>query len=153
MEAITRYIATFKQMEVVTREEAIDGLSVVLNESGYVKETFLSAVLEREKVHPTGLPAAVGVAIPHTDTEHVLKPALAVGVLENPVPFQVMGNPEENVEVKIVFLLAMKEPQAQLDLLQKLMGLLQNEELLIQLSKSENLEQAKKIFSTIPIGE
>ena len=36
------------------------------------------------------------MAIPHTDAHHVLKPAVGVGILANPVPFVEMGNIDDD---------------------------------------------------------
>ena len=40
----------------VSRDEAVLKLAQLLEAGGYVKDTFGQAVLEREKVFPTGLP-------------------------------------------------------------------------------------------------
>ena len=108
-------------LEAETQQEALEKLAGRLYETGYVKETYAQAILEREKVFPTGLPTeGYGVAIPHTDVEHVHKPAVALGILQKPVKFNLMGdlNPESQVDVQIMFMLAIKEPHMQLELLQ-----------------------------------
>ena len=68
--------------------EAIDALANVMLKEGMVKDSFPNAVKEREKVYATGLELLdMGIAIPHTDPEHVNYPAMALGILENPVKF------------------------------------------------------------------
>ena len=92
---------------------AIKQLSALLYGRGYVKKSYLRGVLEREEKYPTGLRLKGGInaALPHAEIEHVLKPALAVGVLEKPVKFRNMERPEEFVEnVKIVFMPALDKP-------------------------------------------
>ena len=98
-----------------------------LQTHGYVKESYADAVIEREKVFATGLPTVMGgVAIPHTDVEHVNTPAVCIARLRNPVDFVIMGDDTETVSVDCIFMLAMKEAHAQLTLLQNLMGILQD---------------------------
>ena len=39
---------------------------------GYVKDSFLEGLVDREKNYPTGLKTSVcGIAIPHTDSIHI----------------------------------------------------------------------------------
>ncbi|WP_295165035.1 PTS sugar transporter subunit IIA [Selenomonas sp. F0473] len=98
-----------------------------LQEQGHVKESYADAVIAREKIFATGLPTVLGgVAIPHTDVEHVNTPAVCIARLKKPVDFIVMGDDTETVSVDCVFMLAMKEAHAQPTLLQNLMGILQD---------------------------
>ncbi len=111
----------------VTRDTAIATLAGLLESGGYVRETFAQAVLDREKVFPTGLPTQpVGIAIPHTDAEHVKLPALAVGVLPQPVQFEEMGSPGSIVDVSVIVVLAIPDPKAIMPVLRQLAGCFQN---------------------------
>ncbi len=59
-------------VDATDREDAIRQLGKVMFDKGYVKDTYVDAVITREKSFPTGLPTEeVKVAIPHTDTTHV----------------------------------------------------------------------------------
>jgi PTS system galactitol-specific IIA component len=130
-------------LEAETQQEALEKLAGRLYETGYVKETYAQAILEREKVFPTGLPTeGYGVAIPHTDVEHVHKPAVALGILQKPVKFNLMGdlNPESQIDVQIMFMLALKEPHMQLKLLQDIMEMIQDQELLKKMVQAENVQ-------------
>ncbi len=110
-------------------EDVLAQMAQVLQQQGYVKESYKEAVIARERVFATGLPTeSYGVAIPHTDIVHVAEPAICVARLKNPVDFVIMGEEEATVPVNLVFMLAMKEQHAQLDLLQKLMAILQDQE-------------------------
>ncbi|SHM83599.1 PTS system, galactitol-specific IIA component [Caldanaerovirga acetigignens] len=142
------------RLEAEKREEVLKALANLLISSGYVKESFLEAILEREKVFPTGLPTeGVGVAIPHADIIHVVKPAIAIGVLNKPVKFSIMGNPEEEVDVKLVFMLAINEPTMQINLLKSLVSLFQDKKLLHQLSETKNKKELISILSrSIKVG-
>ncbi|MFY9218446.1 MAG: PTS sugar transporter subunit IIA [Tepidanaerobacteraceae bacterium] len=121
-------------LENVDKTKVLTVMANRLIDKGYVKESYLPAVLNREEEYPTGLPTnGVGVAIPHADTKHVLKPGIAVATLKDPVKFNVMGNPEQEIDVKLLFMLAIKEPEVQVNILKKLVSIFQAKELLIKL--------------------
>ena len=66
-------------IEAKTDQEAIEILAKHLYEKGIVKESYIDAVKEREKVFSTGLNfEEMGIAIPHTDSIHVNRQAIAV---------------------------------------------------------------------------
>lgn len=126
---------------------ALAEIGRLLYDQGYVKETYIKAVQEREKVYPTGLPtASVGVAIPHTDAEHVITPAVAIGILNKGIPFQMMGSPDDMVDVELIFMLALNEPTMQIVMLQKLMSIFQREELLLLL---KTFKEPKAVIAAI----
>ena len=119
-----------------------------LHQLGYVKDTYKNAVIEREKVFATGLPTLMGgVAIPHTDIQHVNTPAISIARLKNPVDFVIMGDDTATVAVDLIFMRAMKEEHAQLELLQSLMGILQDEEALSFIKKAPTKEDIRKFVS------
>ena len=119
-----------------------------LHQLGYVKDTYKNAVIEREKVFATGLPTLMGgVAIPHTDIQHVNTPAISIARLKNPVDFVIMGDDTATVAVDRIFMLAMKKEHAQLELLQSLMGILQDEEALSFIKKAPTKEDIRKFVS------
>ncbi len=111
-------------LDAQTKEEAIGALARLFLENGFVKDSYLEAVLAREETFPTGLPTETfGVAIPHTDSVHVIRPGVAVGVLKEPVEFGMMGYPGEVVQARLLFMLAIKDPNMQVELLQDLIEL------------------------------
>lgn len=125
------------------KEEVLKKLAGLLVERGYAKESFLQALLEREEAYPTGLQTRVtGVAIPHTDTGHVIKPALAIATLAEPVSFRAMDNPQKEIPVELIIVMAIKESDTQLAALQKIMQILQDEN---TLTKIRQARQAKEI--------
>jgi PTS system galactitol-specific IIA component len=133
----------------VTREEAINTLATHLLENGYVKDSFAKAVLEREKVFPTGLPTEpVGVAIPHTDAEHVLASALAVGILSHPVTFLEMGSLDVTVDVHIISMMAISDPKAVMPVLRNLALAYQDHEFLASLKNSRDQQMVLDLFKT-----
>ena len=114
----------------ITPKDSTEALSIVSDElikKNVVKESYKDAIIKREEEFPTGLNApSCGIAIPHTDAIHVNKPQIAIARLAQPVKFLQMGDGAD-VEAKLIFMLALKEPHAQLETLQKLMALIQNE--------------------------
>lgn len=146
-------LACFKEeliavkLEVSSAEETIRYLGCLLQDMGYVKETFCDAVIEREKVFATGLPIEpVGVAIPHTDAEHVKKLAIAVGVLDKPVRFGLMGG-EGTIDVDVVFLMALDNCESQITMLQSLVELVQEDGLLLAIRNSRDASAVSKLLN------
>lgn len=118
-------------LEARTSDAALSELAELMYSNGYVKASYKDAVIAREKSFATGLPTVYcSVAIPHTDIEHVEAKSIGVAVLKDTVPFVIMGEAKETTDVKLIFMLAMDKEDAQLSLLQKLMGIFQNDQLL-----------------------
>jgi PTS system galactitol-specific IIA component len=132
------------------REEAIKKLVDYVCEKGYVKDTCLKAILEREKVFPTGL-VLVGkyhVAIPHGDVEHVLKPVCAVGVLNKPVEFRYMGDPKQKVDVSVVFLIGVAKKEEVVKTICKMAELFQKEGAVESIVNAKSDREAAKILKS-----
>lgn len=124
----------FSHKSFNTKEETIAFLAGALNKKGVAKDSYQNALLEREKKFPTGLPTGdVKVAIPHADSEHVNESAIAVTTLDSPVSFKNMGDPEEDLKVSIIIMLAIAEPKAQVKMLQNLMSIVQDQNHLTKL--------------------
>lgn len=96
---------------------------------GFVRDTFADALLAREKEFPTGLPTPLPVAIPHTDPEHVLRPALAAVLLDPPVEFGEMGGADRTVAVRLAVVLMVTDPSSQVGLLSRLITALRRPDL------------------------
>lgn len=132
-------------------EEAIVKAASPLIENGYVTPGYVDDVIERELQWATGLPTEpLGVAIPHAlKPDNVLHAQIAVCRLREPVPFhQSGGTPgEDDVPCQIIFVLALKDPQAQLSLLQSLMVVISDEELLCELRDAATVEEFNDIFT------
>ena len=124
-------------------EDIIRAISMELYKAGFVKESFAQAAIDREKNLPTGLPLAGGAnaAIPHTEIEHVIKPALGLVTLTREVNFQNMVNPQESVPVRMVFVLALEQPKAQIEMLQEIASVLQNPDLVERILKAESFKE------------
>lgn len=135
-------------MPAASKEEAIRTLGGLMTEKKLVKEGFSDAVLAREEKYPTGLelPIDINIAIAHTDPEYVYEPSLAVGVLRNPVMFCRMDDPAVEIPVKIVFLVAVAEAHAHLDVLQKIVGMCQDFDLMTRISQEKS---SKAVYSYV----
>ena len=60
-------------VEATDSEEALRIVAQGFVDNGYAKDTYPQAIVERERVFATGLPApAFDIAIPHCDSEHVM---------------------------------------------------------------------------------
>ncbi len=124
-------------------EDIIRAISAELFKAGFVKESFAQAAIDREKKLPTGLPLAGGInaAIPHTEIEHVVKPALGLVTLNKEVNFQNMVDPTQTVPVRLVFILALEQPKAQIEMLQEIASVLQNPDLVERMLKAEKFDE------------
>lgn len=119
--------------------ELLNKLSDVLIGRGYVKDTFARKLIEREKKYPTGLPTAgVQVAIPHTDSGQVLRGCILIATLEHPVAFKEMGNGVNDVNVQVVFMLAVNDPNSQIGLLKELMGIMLEESVIRSILEADD---------------
>lgn len=121
-------------LEAETWEDVMKSLGQKLIDEGYTKESYIDALITREKDFPTGLDIdGLGVAIPHTDVSHVNKAGIAIGVLKKPVTFIQMGSDDEEVGVKLVFMLAVTDPNAHIDELQRIIEIIQDKDVLEKL--------------------
>lgn len=135
-------------VEAKNSTEVIKSLGMVLKDNGFIKDTYIDAVIAREAIYPTGLPSkGVTVAIPHTDSNHVYKSAVAIAVLKEPVGFYMMGGTGELLNARIVFLLAISNTKEQLELLKNLMGLFQNQEVLEDIINANTSEDIYQILA------
>src|SRR5690554_3339187 len=124
-------IATINSNLVLVNLEAKNSKEVLvkmgnnLEEQGFVHDSYTEAIIKREKEFPTAIPtASMGIAIPHTDAEHVKKAGISIATLKEPVTFKNMGTGED-MDVEIIFMLAVKDPNEQLNMLQRLMTIFQ----------------------------
>ena len=135
------------QVKAADAAEVIRMLGSLLFTNGYVKDTFVEAVLEREAKFPTGLQTqTLAFAIPHTDTEHVLKPAIAVATLEQPVVFKAMGTEDAEVKAEIVIMLAISDPAAVVHVLRSVISIAENEPTLQAIRRAGSPQEVKELI-------
>jgi PTS system galactitol-specific IIA component len=122
-------------------------LSARLTELGYVENSYLEAILEREAAYPTGLKTpSINVAIPHTDPQHILQPFIYIVKLVSPVTFGEMGTDNQFISAKYAFCLGFNKGEDQLVLLQNLMAMFMDQAFMEQL---ETETQEEKIFDLV----
>lgn len=123
-------------------KELLMGLAGILYSKGFVKESYINAIIDRENTYPTGLKTpGVNIAMPHTFPEHVNKPAILVATLKDSIPFHEMGNSLNTVDAKLIFMLAVTNPKGHLEILSKLMSIFSQGDKLLSLYNSQNPEE------------
>ena len=128
-------------------DQALRAMCDELERMGYVKPTFVDAVLVREAASPTGLPmAGRKVAIPHADPEHVVNPAIAVATLNHPVIFREMGNPGSELEVEVIVMLALTDRESVQQELVRMVELFQNAEFVDKLYAAPDGESLLRLL-------
>lgn len=138
-------------LQAQSQTEVIQALGEDLRRLGYVRDDFVEATLDRESRMPTGLPLAgdINAALPHVDLEYVLKPAVALATLSEPVPFRQMVDSSEIVPVQLVIMLAMSEPKSQVRMLEQVSRILQSTELVNGLMDCESASEVMDLLKTI----
>lgn len=140
----------FIDLEFQEKNDMLLYLSNNLVDQRIVESSYPQALLDREKITPTGIQTkSLGVAIPHTDTNHVIIPQVSVATLKTPIMFNQMDDPQQIIEVCLVFMLAINNPDAQIDLLMKMSSILSNEQLLVDIVNSKNKEQILEYMKSI----
>ena len=114
-------------IEADNQEQLFDQVATLLEEKKVVTDTYRSALIEREKMFPTGLDMEFlgkdlpNVAIPHTDTIHNLTENVVVVRLAKPVTFHNMIAPDKEVEVSLLFFIINNSSSSQTNILAQLM--------------------------------
>ncbi|MDD3183888.1 MAG: PTS sugar transporter subunit IIA [Anaerostipes sp.] len=132
-----------------SEKEVFEELGQRMVNAGRCKDSFVKALEEREMVFPTGILCDdIGVAIPHTDSEHVNESTISIANLDKPVKFYHMGtNPKEGVEVQVQFIIMLAIAGTNhLDMLQKAIQLIQDKEVLLKLIAAGSSEEVIQII-------
>ena len=114
-------------LEADNQEQLFDQVATLLEEKKVVTDTYRSALIEREKMFPTGLDMEFlgkdlpNVAIPHTDTIHNLTENVVVVRLAKPITFHNMITPDKEVEVSLLFFIINNSSSSQTNILAQLM--------------------------------
>lgn len=146
-------ILALKKEDLATSAEVLAFMGQQLSEEAYVHQSFISAIQEREQTFATGLLLNnYGVAMPHTDSEHVKKSVIAFMTLDRPVTFQQMGDGQD-VPVSLVAMLALADADSHLASLQDLMTLFQDqakvEEIIAYQDSPENRAKVLTLLNKI----
>lgn len=137
----------FTNLEAKTYEDVMRAVGQKVTAEGFAKESYVDALISREKDFPTGLDIdGFGVAIPHTDVSHVNKAATAIAILKNPVTFVQMGTDDDYVDAKVIFVLAVDDPKGHLEQLQRIISIIQDKDILEKLTQAN---EASEIINVI----
>lgn len=136
-------------LEAKDAESAIRKLCALAMKMQYIEPVFITALLEREKVYPTGLPTGIPIAIPHIH-EGCLKSFFSMAVTKEPVAFGCMGEPNEKIETRLIFLFGITDPSRQTEVLKKFCNIFQNDkvmkELLLVSDRQALLKRMKELL-------
>ena len=126
-------------------------LHETLTAAGIVKESYLEALMAREREYPTGIELdGYAVAIPHCDTEHALKPAIYI--LRTPRPILVnQADGDNQLETQLIINLVVTSPLDQLQLLKSLFSHLQDKDFYKKLLELP-AEEAKSLFNSTVVA-
>lgn len=117
----------FLDVEGEDLKELFEEIAKRLQEQGFVNEQYVEGLLAREQAFPTGLITQyLNIGLPHSEPAYVEKPFIAIVRLKNEVKIKQMGDSQE-MQVKNLFFLGIKEPKEQVGLLQSLMALFMDE--------------------------
>lgn len=131
-----------------TKDQVIRELVEALNKEGILesKEDFLKAVLEREKISPTGLEE--GLAIPHGKSTAVKRTSFAVARLVSPL--DEWESIDEDNRVTLVFLIAIpkaEEGSTHIEVLTKLTTAFLREGFIKSLQEAKSEEELLNVIS------
>lgn len=87
--------------DISMKSDVIDRLVELLEDKGYVDNRFMLSVYKRESMGATFL--KWGIAIPHGYPENVIKPAIAIAKLKQPIIW------EGEFKTDLIFMIALKE--------------------------------------------
>lgn len=140
----------FVKLPVKNREKFFEEISVKANSLGYVTDDFEVNVKKREETFPTGIQLEdCAIAIPHTDAEYVKEEFISVVTFENPVKFNSMEEANAVLDVEVAFLLGLNKSHNQLEVLTKLMTLIQNKEVIDSIVNASDKHELEEILKTI----
>jgi PTS system galactitol-specific IIA component len=128
-------------LQAMNAKEVIDLLSGSMYAQGLVSAEYGAQTWTRELEHPTGLPTKpFCIAFPHADAQGVNRSALGVAVMHQPVKFQNMADPDESLDVELIFMLANRDPEEQIQTLRNLAVLFGQPEKLVELRDQATLQ-------------
>ncbi|MFD2307408.1 PTS sugar transporter subunit IIA [Enterococcus termitis] len=134
------------QVSVQNEEELFELIAARLQKEGYVNDGYLAGIKAREKEFPTGLITEyLNIALPHSDTEYIERPFIYIVRTTDAIKVKQMGDNQE-MEVKDLFFLGIKEPTKQVGLLQELMLLFQNQGFVSELKQATEKEDVFNLF-------
>lgn len=128
--------------DVHSDEECIRLMASRFEAYGYVRAGYGDAVIEREKTLPTGLPGKkINLAIPHTNNQLVIRPAVGVIIPHEDVEFCMMGMKATKLKCGVILPLVVKDSKQQIGMLKKIMKIIENGDLLNRMRNSKSKQE------------
>ena len=148
MNNIKLIVGSCEKVKIEDFKEAIKLSGKYLIDNNCVNEQYVDTCLTREKNYPTGLllKSGLGVAIPHGNPEFIKEDSICILKLQKPILFYRMDDPDEKVEVSIIFHLAVNG-NTHLEVLRSLVKAIQDEEFINKITSGDN-ESIQKNVST-----
>lgn len=129
-----------------TEDEVFAIVADRLSELGMVNDDYLKGIASREREFPTGLITQhLNIALPHSDPEYVNRPFIFIARLKNDITFKQMGDSQE-MPVKDLFFLGIKNGKDQVGLLQAFMNLFMNKTFVEQYRVAVSSKDVYKLF-------
>lgn len=130
----------FLNKEYKNYEDLLSQVMETLVSKKFVEQGFQQALIEREKDFPTGLQLdGYAVAIPHGGSQFVKQDFISLVTLKNPIKMNRMDDPEESLEVDVLFIIGFGKSETHLQGLRELMDLIQNPQVIEDLKRGTSL--------------
>lgn len=84
--------------------------------------------------------------IPHCDSQFVKKDFIAVVILPNYIQMNQMDMPDNEIPVKYLFFLGLRDAGNHLKILKKIMKVIKNEQLIQQVEKSQSVKEISELL-------
>lgn len=127
---------------VETWKEAIEYSSKPLLENGFIKASYIDAILENTKKNGPYYVLAPEIAMPHASPlSGVIKQQISLLVLKEPIKFS-----EDGFQVRLVFTLAATDNESHLNSLKRLSKVFSNEALINKIIQAES---EKEVFNLL----
>ena len=133
----------FLGLTAQTKEEAIRFAGQKLVENGYVKPTYIEAMLERERLTSTYL--GESIAVPHGTIE-AKEDVINTGIVFCQYPAGVQFGEEEQDKAKIVIGIAARNNE-HLDVIAKLTNALDDDKIIAKLATTSDIQEVLAILS------
>lgn len=97
-------------------EELLTKLAGLAKDQGLVDDTYLPALVAREKDFPTGLEFPINISISHIETG-VKRSFVCITTLDEPVMFKSMDLSGDELQVQVAFVFGIVDPKSQVEVL------------------------------------
>ena len=137
----------FKGLNFNDQKELFIYMGEKLKESGYVKEGYTEAIIEREKEYPTGFQIGdIAIAMPHVDAKYANKNGIFVSTLKKFIKFE-DAEEDRMLDVEIIFGLIIKDHDEHIEFLTRVSDLFQKDGFLESLKNSQTDEEILTILT------